>query len=198
MKKVTFLISLIMTAVAQNIDAQTLSANTNTTNVTWKASKVTGSHNGTLKLKSGEVMMDGNNVRSAKIAIDMNTMTVDDIKDAGTNAKLLGHLKSDDFFSVDKFSTVNFELTKAVAKADGNGNTHFITGNLTIKGITHEISFPAAVTYANGELRAKGTLKFDRTKWDIRYNSGSFFSGLGDYMIYDDVEVGFDLVTVPN
>jgi polyisoprenoid-binding protein YceI len=114
------------------------------------------------------------------------------LKDEGTNQKFVGHLKSDDFFSVEKHPNVKFEITSL--KAGSSAGEYTVNGKLTIKGITNDVNFPAKVSVNNGGLvKAVGTAKLDRTKWDIRYGSGKFFQDLGDRMIYDDFEVTFDI-----
>jgi len=198
MKKVTFLFSILMLGTTTSTIAQNLKADSRATSVAWKATKVVGGHNGLVSLKSGDIQMDGNKVKSGKFVLDMTTISCLDLTDKETNGKLVGHLHSDDFFSTAKNPTVTFEITKATESRNDAGNNYSITGKLTIKGITQEVTFPATVTYVNGQMRAKGTVKFDRTKYGIKYNSGSFFTGLGDYMINDEVEVGFDLVTAAN
>ena len=104
--------------------------------------------------------------------------------------KLDGHLKSDDFFSVEKHPIATFR----VKSVDTSGTKSSIKGDLTIKGITHEVEFPVETKMVDGTLTASGTAKLDRTKWDIRFRSGKFFTDLGDNLIYDEFEVKFDLV----
>lgn len=118
-------------------------------------------------------------------------MTVDDIKDANGNARLLNHLKSDDFFSVEKHPNATFVITSVKKKS---GSTHDITGNLTIKGITQPVTFPAEVVVNGSQLNAKATITIDRTKFDIKYRSKSFFENLGDKTIYDEFTLDVELV----
>lgn len=163
---------------------------TKASKVFWNAKKVTGEHSGSVSLGSGKVWVENNSVVGANVKMDMNTIVNTDLKDEEWNKKLVGHLKSEDFFSVEKFPVASFEITSLKPAAAGD---YSVKGNLTIKGITNEISFPAKVTVANGNVNATGTAKIDRTKWDIRYGSGKFFEGLGDKMIYDEFEITFDL-----
>jgi len=164
--------------------------------VLWKGEKLTGEENGTLELKGGTVTVKGESVMSTDLVIDMTSIVATDIEDKVDNGKLVGHLKSDDFFSVEKNPTATFKATSFKAiKGVTNGAPHYmVTGELTIKGITNTINFPAMVVISNGMLTANATSKFDRTKWDIKYGSGSFFEGLGDRVIYDDVTFEFQLV----
>jgi len=163
---------------------------TKASKVLWTGKKVTGEHTGYISVGNGQVMVDKNTLTGAKVNIDMNSIVCTDIKDEGTNKKFVGHLRSDDFFSVDKNPVTTFEITSVKPASNGEYN---VKGNLTIKGKTNEINFPAKVNMANGMVKANGTAKIDRTKWDIRYGSGKFFEGLGDKMIYDEFEITFDL-----
>lgn len=164
---------------------------TKSSKVSWNAKKVTGEHSGYISVGKGNVMVEGNKVVGAQVNMDLNTIVCTDIKDESTNQKFIGHLKSDDFFSVAKFPNANFEVTSM--KPGNVSGEYNVKGKMTIKGITNEISFPAKVSLANGLVKAVGTAKLDRTKWDIRYGSGKFFEGLGDKMIYDEFEITFDI-----
>ena len=109
--------------------------------------------------------------------------------------KLVGHLKSDDFFSVEKFKTATFKIksVKPLAVAGEGKANQTITGDLTIKGITHEITFPVMVSFKNGKMVAIGEATVDRSKFDVRYGSPSFFENIGDKAIYDDFTLNFKL-----
>jgi polyisoprenoid-binding protein YceI len=170
-----------------------LKVNTEKSTIFWTGKKVTGEHTGTVQIKDGEVVVENGVPTLVKLSIDFNTIVVTDIKDPGTNAKLLGHLKSADFFNVAEFPTGKFESTKLVPiqGAKDRESNYTVTGTLTLKGISHEIEFPAFISTAKNTVIANGKLSFDRTKWDIRYGSGSFFEGLGDKAIYDDVDLNF-------
>jgi polyisoprenoid-binding protein YceI len=163
--------------------------------ITWVGRKVTGSHSGTVPLKSGEVLVEGNSIKSGTFGIDLAGVLVTDITDAKNNAKLVGHLKSPDFFSADLFPTVQFTIDSAtpLEKALPTGENTTIKGTLAIKGISKSIEFPAQVGVKDGVAEARGKAKLDRTQWDIRYGSGKFFQGLGDKLIYDEFEVDFNL-----
>ncbi|MCA1762654.1 MAG: YceI family protein, partial [Flavobacteriales bacterium] len=125
----------------------------------------------------------------------MTTIVVTDIKDADTNAKLTGHLNSPDFFSVEKFPEGTFEATgfTPIKGASGEEPNYTVKGNLILKGKSDVVEFPALIKIDGDKLVANGKITFDRTKWNIRYGSGSFFDGLGDNMIYDDVDLNFVL-----
>ena len=159
--------------------------------VNWTGKKVTGQHHGTINISDGKLEVENNVLKAGSFALDTRSIVVTDIKDAGSNAKLLGHLKSEDFFAVEKFPAANFVTTAITNK--GNGN-YEVTGNLTIKGITNPISFPATITVAGDKLTAKAAVKVDRTKYNIKYGSKSFFEGIGDKAIYDDFDLDIELV----
>jgi polyisoprenoid-binding protein YceI len=167
---------------------------TDQSKVLWTGKKVTGQHTGMLALDEGEMVLNDNEVVSAKVKLDMNSISNSDLTDPQWNKKLVDHLKSEDFFSVEKYPQASF-VTTGFSKIENEVESDYtVTGNLTIKGITHEISFPVNVEIDGNQLTANGTATLDRTKWDIKYGSGSFFSGLGDKMIYDEFEIEFDLV----
>jgi polyisoprenoid-binding protein YceI len=116
------------------------------------------------------------------------------LKDADGSARLETHLKSDDFFSVQKFPTSTFVISKIDSKG---GDQYVVKGNLTIKGITNEVEFPATIQIAKGQVSAQAKIVVDRTKFDIRYRSGNFFENLGDKVIDDNFEMTVDLVGAP-
>ncbi len=186
-----FVFMLAMMAIQFGVSAQQFTVDNSQSVVKWHAKKVTGEHYGTIKMQSGTLEVKNNAVASASVVMDMNSIVVEDLTDAGVNAKLVGHLKSDDFFSVEKFPVSKLELT-GVKKL--TGNDYAFTGNLTIKGITNPVTFQASSTLAGNQLTAAGKMVINRAKFDVRYGSGSFFSGLGDKMIYDDFTLDFTLV----
>jgi len=190
-----FVFSTSVTAGNTKNSATVFNVETKQSKVLWTGKKVTGEHTGTLNLATGEVMVEGNTVINAQVKMDMNSIVCTDITNADVNQKLVGHLKSDDFFSVDKFPQALFSATTFKPNPAGtDGNNYLVSGKLTIKGITRDISFPAKVEINNGQLKANGKAKIDRTQYDIKYGSGSFFKGLGDNLIYNDFEIEFDLV----
>ena len=153
--------------------------------VTWKGYKVTGSHTGKITIKSGNLIFDDNALIGGNFVIDMTTITVTDLS-GDYKQNLEGHLKSDDFFGVEKFPTASLVFTNV--KATGK-NAYSVQGKITIKGKTENISFDLSV-YGN---KATAALKIDRTKFDVRYGSTSFFDGLKDKAIYDEFDIVVDL-----
>jgi polyisoprenoid-binding protein YceI len=173
-------------AVFASKKAKTLKVDASKSMVKWDAKKVTGEHNGTVGLSGGSLTVDGGKVTGGSFEIDMTSIKCVDLTDAGYNAKLIGHLKSEDFFSVEKNPKAAFKITKV----EGSN----ITGDMTIKGITQSITFPATVTVVKGIASATAKIVLDRTKWDIRYGSKKFFESIGDKAIYDDFTIDLTLV----
>lgn len=155
--------------------------------IEWKGFKPTGSHNGTLQLSSGTINAAAGKIESGNFVINMQSITVLDIPaDNEGNGKLKGHLEAEDFFNVAQHPTATFKIT-GVTSAEGKTT---VSGDLTIKGTTHAIAFPASISEDAGTLTLKSdTFKIDRTKWDIKYGSKSFFDNLGDKFINDDIEL---------
>jgi polyisoprenoid-binding protein YceI len=163
--------------------------------VKWTGKKLTGEHFGKINISEGSLFVDGDQLSGGSFTIDMNTITVEDLTDAAQNKDLTDHLFSEDFFNVAQFNAANFEITgvEALAAADEAGNTHTISGNLTIKGITQGISFPAKVANNEAGINASAKFNIDRTLWDIKYKSGKFFPELGDKVISDEIGIELNL-----
>ena len=163
--------------------------------VKWNGKKVTGEHYGTVELRNGMLRVENNVVKSGFIEMDMNSITVEDLKNESMNKKLTNHLKSDDFFSVEKHPNSRLELKEVVHKS---GKDYTFTGDLTIKNITHPVTFDATMDVKDGKLTAKGDVEVDRTLYDIKFRSGRFFSDLGDNLIYDTFTLSFDVMATPS
>jgi len=171
--------------------ATNLKVNPAKSELTWNGKKVAGEHTGKIALKEGTITMDGSKLTGGKFVADMTSITCTDLTDKEYNGKLIGHLKSDDFFSTEKHPTASFVVTKATPKS---ANVYDVTGNLTIKGITKPVTFPVTVTSTASGAEATGTMTVDRSKYDIKYNSKSFFENLGDKVIHDDFTIEVKLV----
>lgn len=163
--------------------------------IDWTGSKPTGKHTGTINLTDGTVSIKDNVLDSGKFTIDMNTITVTDLKAGDGKEDLEGHLKGtggteadyDHFFNVKKYPQATFEITKAVTE---NGKTA-VEGNLTMKGITKNVKFPATVTVNadNTVTLVSDPFTINRTLWNVNYGSKSVFDNLGDKFINDDIEL---------
>ena len=156
-------------------------------NIEWVGRKVTGSHNGTISIKEGELILNDGKLVGGKFIIDTTSIEILDVTDPATNAQFAGHLASDDFFSTQKYPEATLEITSVT------GN--HVYGNLTIKGITHAISFDAAINVNTGGdlLAATAKLIIDRTKYEMKFRSGNFFKDLGDTLIYNDFELNVSI-----
>ena len=169
----------------QPVAEETVTVKADESTVTWKAYKVTGSHTGTVTLKSGDLVFDNGTLKGGEFVVDMTSIICTDLE-GEYKQKLEGHLKSDDFFSVTSHQTSKMVFTNV--KATGK-NSYEVTGDLTIKGITKPVTFDVSV-YGS---KATATLKVDRAEYDVRYGSGSFFDDLGDKTIYDEFDLVVDL-----
>lgn len=181
---------------AGNKSGKPLTVSVADSKVNWLGKKVTGQHNGTIKVANGEVLVDNGKVTGGKVEIDMKTITNEDQKDEESKKKLEGHLSSPDFFDVAKFPTSKIEITKVDALNDPtkpNVNST-VTGNLTMKDVTKSITFPAEIKIENGVLTVKADFDIDRTDWNIKYGSGKFFDNLGDKVINDKFNLNLTII----
>lgn len=190
MKKVFFLPLLAILAMAAT-SPTAYKVDLVSSNIVWKGYKVTGEHTGTVKLKNGNLQLTDGKLVGGAFEVDMATITNIDME-GGTAAKLVGHLKSDDFFGVEKYPTAKFVITRAIP-TDSKGN-YKIVGNLTIKETTKEVKFQANLSESNGQVTATGKITIDRSEYNVRYGSGSFFDNLGDKTIYDEFDLNVTLV----
>ena len=185
-----FAMSIPALAVATNGDDKTsYKVDTDKSSVDWKGYKVTGQHAGTIAIADGIVMMDGDKLTGGEFTLDMTSIAVTDLT-GEMQGKLEGHLKSDDFFGVQTFPKAMLKITKVKAKSDG----YHVTADLTIKGITEPIEFTANVMEKDGVMHAMSDIKIDRSKYNVRYGSNSFFDNLGDKAIYDEFDLTVNLV----
>ncbi|HCY00754.1 MAG TPA: hypothetical protein DG754_11495 [Bacteroidales bacterium] len=170
--------------------------------IEWLGTKPTGTHNGTINLEKGEIYIDEGKLLGGKFIIDMNSIVILDLKDPEMNQNLLNHLKSPDFFLVDSFPTALFEFS-TITPFDKNRvityetrPTHEIEGNLTIRGITKNISFPAYIEMTDRGLKAT-TPQFliNRTNWNVNYGSKSIFGNLKDNFVHDEIGITIKLST---
>ncbi|MBH83347.1 MAG: lipid-binding protein [Flavobacteriales bacterium] len=153
--------------------------------LTWVGSKITGSHEGTINLKSGYLTFDNKNLVGGEFVIDMTTIVCTDLSGKG-KASIESHLKSDDFFSVDNFPNASLKILNVKNKSF---DQYQVNANITIKGFTQKIVFDAEIK----EKTAKAKLIIDRTLFGIIYKSGNFFEELADKAIYDEFEMSIEL-----
>jgi polyisoprenoid-binding protein YceI len=156
----------------------------------WIGKKVTGSHNGTIAVENGNFTFTNGDLTGGNVVIDTTSIKILDVTDPAANQQFAGHLASDDFFSTDKFTTAFLDITSVEKQTAEN---YFVEGNLTIKAITHPIGFNLEAKTVNSELKASGKIIIDRTKYDMKFRSGNFFTNLGDTLIYNEFELDVDL-----
>lgn len=186
MKNLKTLALALLVSFSASMNAQTKKIDASKSTINWVGKKVTGEHSGTVNLKEGSLVFKKKILVGGTFTVDMTTMTATDLT-GEYQGKLNGHLKSDDFFGTDKFQTSTLVFKKIAVKAAG---VYIVTGDLTIKGIKESITFDL-VTTANS---ATTSLKIDRTKYGIKYGSGSFFDNLGDKAIANEFELKVALV----
>ena len=170
------------------ISIDTHQVDTEASQVLWKAYKVTGEHSGKVNVKSGELEFADGALTGGNFVIDMTSIAVTDLE-GNMAGKLEGHLKSPDFFGVEKFPTASFKITKVVSR--GTPGSYKVVGDLTIKETTKEIKFQTTLSKDGKTANAKITV--DRSDFNVKYGSGSFFDGLGDKTIYDEFDLDVKL-----
>lgn len=186
-KVVIATLALGLISIAGVAAPKIVSLNKSASSIAWLAKKVTGEHNGTVGISAGALNVDGNKLIGGNFTIDLKTIKNLDLTDPAYNQKFVGHISSGDFFEVEKFPTASFVITKVA------GNQ--VTGNLTVKGITKSITFPAEIAVKGGKVTAKATITIDRTDFNIRYGSKKFFESIGDKAIFDDFALTVSLVS---
>jgi polyisoprenoid-binding protein YceI len=185
--KRTLLLFALSALLVPNVFAQSkLNADTEKTKLLWLGEKVTGDHTGTINLKSGWLNWQDNKIVSGEFLIDMASL-----KDDDGSAKLEGHLKSDDFFGTDKFPSAKLVITGSTAFDKGTG---VVKGMLTIKDKTNPIEFKSTMQKKDDGVWFFANIIVDRTKYNVRYGSGSFFDNLGDRTIYDEFKLKVNLL----
>lgn len=155
------------------------------------------SHSGTVGISEGTVYVsEAGDIVGGTITIDMADMKEYDKNGvAQSDIGVITHVKSEDFFNVERFPTASFEITSVTALdvTEVGAPNASVTGDLTIKGETHEITFPAVLTDADNTLSAKATFSIDRTRWGVQYASDKFFKGLGDKIIDDEIDYTLEI-----
>ena len=183
--------------------ADSYKVDVDSSSIQWIGRKVTGEHDGNLEILYGNIRryLDTKNteVIRGNIVIDMTTITNKDIENKQYQKYLVDHLKDEDFFDVAHFSKSELKIISndPISLTDNSSNTK-ITAEITIKGITKEIEFPAKIEFFDDFAIATGTIDIDRTLFGIRYKSKSYFPDMGDYFIYDDFTLNFSIKAIKN
>jgi len=168
--------------------------------VEWNGRSLTGTHAGAVKLRHGEIEVRAGRPVHASFTLDMRSIENTDIDDAEMRAMLIRHLKSDDFFDVEKFPESEFRLTKIdlLAGVTPGSPNALVTGELTLKDVKRELTFPAMLgVTSEGTLAADAHFDIDRTLWNVRYGSGKFYEKLGKHLVSDIISLGLKIVTLP-
>lgn len=190
-KNILFVLLAGFVAFAFTAKNDTYTVDKSASTIKWVGRKVTGEHSGTINISSGKLIWNGQALKGGSFEVDMTSLANTDLTDAEYNQKLVGHLKSDDFFATEKYPKASFVITKV--KETGKNQSQ-VTGDLTIKGVTKQVSFPATVQVKGNDLVASGKILVDRTQFGIKYGSGSFFDNLGDKAIDNEFELNVALV----
>ncbi len=196
MKKQVLIIALSVVAIVFSAFTEkgvksALNVNVDESKVVWLGKKVSGEHTGNINLSTGNLQFEGDALIGGSFEIDMKSITNTDLEDTEYNEKLIGHLKSDDFFGVENFPNAKFVISNVIHQAK---NKYQVNGDISIKGVTKSISFPAEVYFAGSKATISASLTIDRSEFGVKYGSGSFFDNLGDKMIYDDFTLNVTLV----
>jgi len=187
---------------AQSNAGSVVNVDLQSSQIVWKGSKPTGSHHGTITPTSGEFKVEGNKIVGGSFQFDMNSINVKDLTDQNDKAKLEGHLKSEDFFDVQKYPTATFTITKVSEKTDG-ANTHLVEGNLKMRDSEKGITFPAKMNISGDgkSIQSDAKFKIDRTLWGVMYKSAKnpklsdIEKKAKDKLISDDIEIELKLLT---
>ena len=177
-------------------DAGKYIAESDSSSVFWECRWLGGKkHDGNVYLEQGSVNIKDDGNISGNFVVDMNTIDCFDIKNIGTKNKLIGHLKSDAFFDVENHPKARLEIHSSENIAT---NKFLFKGNLTIKSITNPIEMKGKVQKYDSGYSADIKLVFDRSKYDVRHRSASFFNDLGDRIISDDVFLNVKIKLIKN
>lgn len=191
MRSILLVIGIIHSFVVSSQDIKKkYTADPATSKIEWTGKKLTGEHYGEIKLASGNLIFSKEKISEGSFEMDMASINCTDITDAKSNKRLIDHLKSEDFFSVKRYPLSRFTITSVSCKSE---NECDITGNLTIKDKTNSLTFPVKLKRENDKIVAKAIMTFDRSKYDVKFGSQSFYENLGDKLVYDDVDISITL-----
>lgn len=175
--------------------SETYEIDTSNSTVLWKATKVSGAHEGSIAVKSGQIRFEDGHFIGGSATIDMTTIKVLDIQNEMMNKKLVKHLSSEDFFNVEQHSEASIEIKEVELI---NDHEYSIVSDLAIKGIVKSVQFVATVRLTESEVVAESTMAINRTDFDIKYGSGKFFENLGDKMIHDEFTLTMNIKALKN
>jgi polyisoprenoid-binding protein YceI len=199
MKFVIFLFSVVALGFHTK-DPITYRMDTSRSTVRWEGYYLFdfGSHNGTINLLNGELKTADGQLSEGNFAVDMKSIKDVDMPENDGGKDLSHHLRSEDFFDSEKFPQAYFVITKVetITGAQSGKPNADIYGKMTLKGISQPLKFPALVEIDNQKIHAHAHFKFDRTKWDVRYNSGKFFNEVGDGAISDAIGIEIDILAI--
>jgi polyisoprenoid-binding protein YceI len=175
---------------------QTFNVDTTESRIRFTGNGVGKNHPGTFHLSSGTVAIADNKVTGGQFTINVASMEMEQKSDMITG-KLRPHLLSGDFFDVEKFGIAKFEITKVEPYVASGADTSIVkganfsvSGNLTIKDVTKNITFPAKIDLDGNTLKTKGNFNIDRTQWKMAYGNDKT---LGDKFISETVNIELDL-----
>lgn len=192
MKTTALILIVTLFAGAQMKAQEKQIADPSATKISWYGDKVIGSaHTGTIGLMDGWLSTEANVITGGEFRVDMNSITNTDIKDEKMKERLVGHLKSEDFFGVEKYPVAKLVVTGSSEFTDGKAT---VRGNLTVKEATHPVEFTALWAKSGDVSTYTATIVFDRSKYDVRFGSGKFFSNLGDNTINDEIKLEVQMV----
>jgi hypothetical protein len=182
-------------------DAQILKADLSASKIEWLGTKPTGTHYGTLAIQDGKLYVKDGKLLGGEFIMNMKEIVVLDIEDPKMNQNLTGHLKSADFFLVDSFPTAKFQFNTTIPIEDATNTegeptpNYRLEGNLTLRGVTRQVNFPANIKISNEGVTAK-TPQFvlNRTEWNVNYGSKSIFAELKDNFIHDEMGIKITLI----
>ena len=185
---IKFITTITLTLISISFSySQSLTANKTQSLIRWYGEELTGkTHFGNLSFKEGRIELQDGLIIGGNFVVNMTSLSVEDLS-GGAKARLEGHLRSDDFFSVDKYPEATLKISQ---KAKVEGDLQKLYGELTIKGIKHAVDFSIILV---DKKTATANLTFDRSKYNVRFRSGSFFENLGDKLILDDIRMEVSL-----
>ncbi|MBX2894754.1 MAG: YceI family protein [Cyclobacteriaceae bacterium] len=186
-----FVLISLLALLSFSVEAQKTDIDLKQSKIEWTGKKLGGEHYGNIQLSSGHLTFNKNKLVGGTFEMDMASITCVDITDDKSNKRLVDHLKSEDFFSVTRFPKSSFIITRVEYKS---ATEYLVTGDLTIKDKANPITFTAKINAMSTQTIAEATLVFDRSKYDVKFGSQSFFENLGDKLVYDDVDMTVKLV----